>query len=89
MDSISCRRLTLGRDIGLGGVGVHHGVTFNFGSAKVCSSAIFETYFSYDKDIWIAAAEYYMHFYIIKRPVRDAYFFSPRFDSSPPDYGLP
>ena len=47
------------------GVGVHHGVTFNLGSAKVCSSAIFETYFSYDKDIWIAAIVYYMHFYII------------------------
>ena len=44
---------------------MHHGVTFNFGSAKVCSSAIFETSFSYDKDIWIAAADYYMHFYII------------------------
>ena len=47
------------------GVGVHHGVSFNFGSAKVCSRAIFETSFSYDKDIWIAAADYYMNFYII------------------------
>ena len=44
---------------------MHHGVTFNFGSAKVCSPAIFETGFSYDKDIWIAAANYYMYFYII------------------------
>ena len=44
---------------------MHHGVTFNFGSAKVCSPAIFETSFSYDKDIWIAATVYYMHFYII------------------------
>ena len=25
------------------GVGMHHGVTFNFGPAKVCSPAIFET----------------------------------------------
>ena len=34
---------------------MHHGVTFNFGSAKVCSPAIFETSFSSDKDdIWIA-----------------------------------
>ena len=33
------------------GVGVHHGVTFNFGSPKVCSPAIFETSFSYDIDI--------------------------------------
>ena len=36
-----------------------------FGSAKVCSSDIFETSFSYDKDIWIAATNYYMHFYIV------------------------
>ena len=43
---------------------MHHGVAFNFGSAKVCSLAIFETSFSYDKDIWIiAATDYYMHFY--------------------------
>ena len=50
----------------LGGVGVHHVVTFNFGSAKVCSPSIFEIYFSYDKIIWImAATDYYMHFYII------------------------
>ena len=36
-----------------------------FCSAKVCSSAIFETPFSYDKDVWIAATNYYMHFYKI------------------------
>ena len=36
-----------------------------FCSAKVCSAAIFGTSFSYDKDIWIAATDYYMHFYII------------------------
>ena len=46
-------------------VGVHHGVTFHFGPAKVCSPAIFQTCFSYDKDIWIAATDYYMYFYII------------------------
>ena len=39
---------------------MHHGVTFNFGSAKLCSLAIFETYFSFEKDIWIAATDYYM-----------------------------
>ena len=44
---------------------MHHGVNFNFGSAKVCSPAIFETYFSYDKDIWIVATDYYMYFCII------------------------
>ena len=42
----------------------YHGVTFNFSSAKVCSPAIFETYFSYDKDIWFAATDY-MSFYIV------------------------
>ena len=31
---------------------MHHGVTFNSGTAKVCSLAIFETSFSYDKDTW-------------------------------------
>ena len=45
---------------------MHHGLTFNFSSAKVCSPAIFETCLSYDKDIWIIAATvYYMYFYII------------------------
>ena len=44
---------------------MHHGVTFNFAPAKVCSPAIFETCSSYDKDIWIAATDYYMLFYII------------------------
>ena len=44
---------------------MHHGLTFNFGSAKVHSPAIFETCFSYDKDIWITATDYYMYFYII------------------------
>ena len=43
---------------------MYHGVTLNFGSAKVCS-ATFETYFSYDKDLWITATDYYMYFYII------------------------
>ena len=44
---------------------MHHGVTFNFGLVKVCSLAIFETSFSYDKDRWIAATDYCMHFYIV------------------------
>ena len=33
---------------------LNHGMAFNLGCAKVCSFAIFETYFCYDKDIWIA-----------------------------------
>ena len=44
---------------------MHHGVTFNFGSGKVCLPAIFETSFSYDKDIWMASTDYYLHFYIV------------------------
>ena len=43
---------------------MHHGVTFNFGSAKVCLPAIFETCFYYNKDLWIATS-YNMYFYII------------------------
>ena len=38
----------------------HHRVTLNFGSGKVCPPAILETCFSYDKDIWIAATDYYV-----------------------------
>ena len=41
---------------------MHHGVTCHFSSAKVCSPAIFEISFSYNKDIWIAGTDYSMHF---------------------------
>ena len=44
---------------------MHGGVTFIFSSAEVCSPAIFEIFFSDDKDIWIVATDYYMHFYMI------------------------
>ena len=44
---------------------MHHGVIFSFGSANACSPAMFEACFSLDKDIWIAATDYYMCFYII------------------------
>ena len=44
---------------------MHHGVSFNLGSAKVFLPAVFDTCFSYDKDIWITATDYYMYFYII------------------------
>ena len=44
---------------------MHHGATFKFRSAKMYAPAILETCFSYDKDIWIAATDYYMYFYII------------------------
>ena len=42
-----------------------HGVMFNLGSAKVCSPAIIEPYFSYDKDIWIAVTDHYLYFSLI------------------------
>ena len=47
---------------------MHHDATFRFDPAKVCSPAIFETCFSYDKDIWIAATDYHnvlLHNYAI------------------------
>ena len=44
---------------------MNQGVTFNFGSAKLCSAGIFETSFPYDIDIWIVATDCYGHFYII------------------------
>ena len=40
---------------------LNRGVTFNLGSAKVCSPAMFETYFSCHKDIGIATAYYYIY----------------------------
>ena len=43
---------------------LNHGLTVKFCSAKVLSPAIFDTYCSYHKDIWIATADYYMVFYI-------------------------
>ena len=42
---------------------MHHGM--HHGSAKVSSPVIFETCFSYDKDIWISVNDFYMYFYII------------------------
>ena len=44
---------------------MNHGLTFNFGFAKVCSPALSKTSFSFDEDTGIAATDYYMHFYII------------------------
>ena len=41
---------------------LNHGVTFNLGSAKVCSSSICETYFSYNNDIMIAVTDYFLYF---------------------------
>ena len=43
----------------------HHGVTFNFGYASMCSPTMHETCFYCDKDIWIAAADCRMYYCII------------------------
>ena len=40
-------------------------VTFNLGSVKVCSPAIFDAYFSYYKDRLIAVTYYYIYFYLL------------------------
>ena len=44
---------------------LNHGVTFNLCSDKVCSLTIFETYFSYHKDVGIAITYYYIYFNLI------------------------
>ena len=44
---------------------LRHDVILNLVPAKVCSPAIIETYFSYNKDLWIAVADYYVYFYLI------------------------
>ena len=49
---------------------MRHGVTFNLGSAKVCSPAIFATHFYNDKDIWISATDCYMYL-IVLFPLKD------------------
>ena len=43
---------------------INHGVTFNLGWAKVCSPAIFETYFLYIKDIWIVTTDNNLFFHL-------------------------
>ena len=35
-------------------------LTFDLDSVKMFSTVIFETYFLYDNDIWIAATDYYL-----------------------------
>ena len=44
---------------------LNYDITINLGSTKVCLPAIFERYYSYDKDIWIAVNCYYIYFYLI------------------------
>ena len=53
---------------------MHHGVTFNFGSAKVCLPAIFETSFFYDKDFkFLSIAKSRIKYYkiILQKSVAD------------------
>ena len=56
--------LLLAGDIGWG-VGVQYYLGVIFDLAKMFSTVIFETYFSYLKDIWIPAANYCISFYLI------------------------
>ena len=50
----------------LGNVGMlSNDMFFNLGSATVCSPAIFEAYFPYHKDTWIAVTVYNMCFCLI------------------------
>ena len=51
----------------------NHGVTFNLGSTKVCSPAIFETYFSYHKDIWITVT-YFIYLFSLFLFIYETYF---------------
>ena len=44
---------------------MHHGVTFNFGSAKVCSPAIIKKTLSCDTRYMDCCSFYHTHFYII------------------------
>ena len=65
-ETIKCRKLILGRDISLECrfIMSQHDLcmTFDFGSTTVFSTAIWETYLLYHKDIWIAVGDYYMYF---------------------------
>ena len=36
-------------------------LTFDLDSVKMFCTVIFETYFPFDNDIWIAATDYYLH----------------------------
>ena len=36
-------------------------LTFHLDSVRMFSTLIFETYFSYGKDIWVAVTDYYLH----------------------------
>ena len=42
-----------------------HGVIFNLGSANLCSPAIIETCFSYDRQYGFAVTDYSMYLYLI------------------------
>ena len=54
----------MGHWLGCAGM-LSHVVFFNLCSAKECSSAIIEIYFSYEKDLWIAVTDYHVYFHLI------------------------
>ena len=57
LETLRCKKLLLYRDIAWVCNVQHYGVTLGvtFGFAKMSSAAIFETYFSFCRGIWIAA----------------------------------
>ena len=44
---------------------LNHGMSFNLGSAKGCSLAIFDTYFSCHVNIWIAVTYFYIYILLL------------------------
>ena len=58
-------QLILGSD-SLGGMVIYNiVVTFDRSSARMFSTAMLETYLSYHRTVWIAAADYYMYLHLI------------------------
>ena len=42
----------------------NNGLTCDLSFTRTFSIAIFESYFCYDKDMWITATDYYMYFHV-------------------------
>ena len=63
-ETVRCRKLILDRDIGwMCRCAISYcdrGMTFDLGSTKTFSTAIFETYF-YHKNMWVTATDYNMY----------------------------
>ena len=60
-----CRKCVLNESLVWGAGMLSHGMIFHLGPAKLCSPVTIETYFSYDKDIWISVSDYHIYFNLI------------------------